>query len=73
MNAFISFLEKLSASVKKIKKSDPGLAKSIEAGLKVLKSARDYNIQLLKWQGLDIDGVSDHTDKINLQPKKIRV
>lgn len=73
MNAFIRFTEKLITSLKKNKKTDKGLILSLEKGLNVLKSVRDYNVQLLKWQGLDLDGVSNHIDRMNLKPKKIRL
>lgn len=72
MNAFIHFNEDLIKSLKKIKKTDKGLIKSLEAGLNVLKTVRDYNIQLLKWQGLSLEEVSYHNNKLRKEPKKIR-
>ncbi|MEK7078366.1 MAG: hypothetical protein AAB911_02250 [Patescibacteria group bacterium] len=73
MNAFIHFTEKLIKTLKKTKKSDKGLAQSLEAGLRVLTSVHDYNVQLLKWQGLDLEEVSYHNNKLQKEPKKIRV
>ena len=73
MSAFIKFGQKLIADLKKKKHKDKGLIKSLEAGLKVLKSIEDYNIQLLKWQGLSLKEISHHTNRIKIKPKKIRV
>ncbi|MEK7500636.1 MAG: hypothetical protein AAB642_00740 [Patescibacteria group bacterium] len=72
MNAFISFTGTLIKFLKKIR-AERGLIKSLESGHKVLAAIRDYNAQLLKWQGLSLKQVSDHTHKLALKPKKIRV
>lgn len=71
MNAFISFTAKLIKFLKK-NRAERGLVKSLESGHKVLSSIRDYNAQLLKWQGLNLKQVSNHTHKLALKPKKIR-
>ncbi len=71
MNAFISFTAKLIKFLKK-NRAERGLIKSLESGHKVLTSIRDYNSQLLKWQGLSLKQVSDHSHKLALKPKKIR-
>ncbi len=73
MNAFIKFSEKLIKDLKNRKHKDKGLINSLVAGLKVLVSVRDYNVQLLKWQGLTLKEVSYHGNKLKKQPKKIRV
>ena len=71
MNAFISFTAKLIKVLKK-SRAERGLIKSLESGHKVLTAIRDYNAQLLKWQGLSLKQVSDHSHKLTLKPKKIR-
>jgi UDP-glucose 6-dehydrogenase len=72
MNAFIYFVKELMKLLKKDKKTDPGLIRSLEAGLKVLNSIHNYNVQLLKWQGLTLEEVSYHNNKLKKEPKKIR-
>ena len=71
MNAFITFLEKeLILSLVKDKKVDRGLINSLKNGLIVLKSVRDYNRSLLKWQGLSEVDLSTHNVNIDVSKKK---
>ncbi|MEK7209765.1 MAG: hypothetical protein AAB670_02470 [Patescibacteria group bacterium] len=73
MNAFINFGEKLIKGLKGMKGVEKELVASLTAGLNVLKSVRDYNVQLLRWQGLDLDTVSHHNNHLKKEPRKIRV
>lgn len=72
MNALIHFNKKLIKEIKKIKNIDKNLIKSLEHGFNVLIAIKNYNTQLLKWQGLSVKQVSDHVCKLILKPKKIR-
>lgn len=72
MNAFIKFSERLMQELKGNKKADKVLISSLAAGLNVLKSVHEYNLQLLKWQGLSLEEVSYHNNKLKTEPKKIR-
>lgn len=74
MNALIAFIEKsLLPSLMKNKKQDSGLIASLKQGSSVLKAIRNYNRELLKWQGLSEEGVSRHASEIYVgNIKKIR-
>ncbi len=66
MNALIAFVEKQLIP----KTKDAGLKKSLKQGVNVLKSIRNYNRELLKWQGLTEDGISTHDRDINTKKRK---
>jgi len=69
MKAFIAFVEKLIGD-KKLIKADPELMKIMKHGLQILKSIHNYNIELLKWQGLTIEEVSRHNKEIVVQKRR---
>ncbi len=73
MNAFISFANSLAKDLEK-KKTDKNFVKILKKGISVLESARDYNVELLNWQGLTVEDVSKHNKEIIVQKRKeIRV
>src|SRR3989344_5585395 len=67
MAAFISFADSLAGQ---LKKADPVFVKVLKKGIAVLKAAEDYNVELLKAQGLNVDDVSKHNTEIILQKRK---
>jgi len=69
MNAFISFANSLAKDFEK-KKTDKDFVKILKRGISVLESARDYNVELLKWQGLTVEDVSKHNKEIIVQKRK---
>ncbi|OGN04642.1 MAG: hypothetical protein A3B99_04075 [Candidatus Yanofskybacteria bacterium RIFCSPHIGHO2_02_FULL_44_12b] len=69
MNAFISFVDSLTAELDK-KKADKSFLKLMRAGIGVLKSVRDYNIELLKLQGLTLEEVSKHNKELIVRKRK---
>ena len=69
MNAFISFANSLAKDLEK-KKTDKNFVKILKKGISVLESARDYNVALLKWQGLTVEDVSKHNKEIIVQKRK---
>jgi len=73
LDAFIHFgdeLVKFLGKSQKKYKIDPGLAKCLKAGIDVLKAARSYNEELLKWQGLTPDDVRKHDKEIVTKKRK---
>jgi len=73
MNALICFGDSLLGDISK-KKGDAELAKVLKKGLAVLRSVRDYNAELLKWQNLTVEEVSRHSKEIITQKRrKIRI
>ena len=73
MDAFIGFGEELIKFLKKAPKKlkiEQGLALSLEKGIGVLKAVRDYNKQLLKWQGLTMEDVKKHDKEIMTRKRK---
>ena len=73
MNAFISFANSLAKDLEKNKK-DKDFVRTLKKGISVLETARDYNVELLKSQGLTVQDVSKHDKEIIVQKrKKIRV
>ena len=69
MNAMIAFVE--DDLIPKVK--DKGLKATLKHGMNVLKSIRTYNRELLKWQGLTEESMSQHDREINVaKRKKIR-
>ena len=69
MNAFISFANSLTKDLEK-KKTSKDFVKILKKGISVLESARDYNIELLNWQGLTVEDVSKHNKEIIVQKRK---
>jgi len=69
MNAFISFANSLAKDLEK-RKTNKDFVKILKKGISVLESARDYNIELLKLQGLSVDDVSKHNKEIIVQKRK---
>lgn len=69
MAAFISFADSLAEQLGK-KKADSAFMKVLKKGIGVLKAAEDYNVELLKAQGLNIDDVSKHNTEIILKKRK---
>src|SRR3989338_1954067 len=69
MAAFISFADSLAGQLGK-KKADPAFMKVLKKGIGVLKAAEEYNVELLKAQGLSVDDVSKHNTEIILQKRK---
>jgi len=69
MNAFISFADSLMDGLNK-KKTDKEFLKVLKEGIKVLKSVRDYNTSLLKWQGLTVEDVSKHDKEVVVKKRK---
>ncbi len=49
---------------------DPGLIKALKKGLAVLKAVRDYNEELLDWQGLTMDDVKKHDKEMTVAQKR---
>jgi len=73
MDAFIKWGEDLTKSLEKSSKKlkiDPGLIKSLKKGIKALRAIKEYNEQLLKWQGLDIEDVKKHDKEIVIKKRK---
>jgi len=80
MDAFIKWGEDLTKSLEKAclagrrasksVKIDPGLIKSLKKGIKALRAIKEYNEQLLKWQGLDIEDVKRHDKEIVIKKRK---
>jgi len=73
MDAFIKWGEELIKSLEKAPKSvkvDPGLIKSLKKGIKALQAIKEYNEQLLKWQGLDIEDVKKHDKEVVIKKRK---
>src|SRR3989344_1051868 len=69
MAAFISFADSLAVQLGK-KKTDPAFMKVLKKGIDVLKAAEEYNVELLRAQGLSVDDVSKHNTEIILQKRK---
>jgi hypothetical protein len=73
MNAFISFAEDLIEFLKKLPKKsgvDAGQVKTLEKGIGILRAARAYNEELLKWQGLSTEDVAKHEKEIIIRKRK---
>lgn len=73
MDAFIHFGDELVKFLKKAPKKqkiDSGLIKSLKRGLAVLRAVRDYNEELLKWQGLTMDDVRRHDKEVVTKKRK---
>ena len=68
MAAFIAFADSLVGQLGK--KADPAFVKVLKKGIDVLKAAEEYNVELLKSQGLNVDDVSKHNKEIILQKRK---
>ncbi|MBX4189840.1 hypothetical protein KW791_00900 [Candidatus Parcubacteria bacterium] len=74
MNALIAFIEKDLILKLSKKPQNKGVVDSLKKGVSILKSVRDYNRALLKWQGLTEPEVSKHNhDLIVNKRKPIRV
>ncbi len=69
MNAFISFANSLAKDLEKNKKNT-NFVKILKKGTSVLESVRDYNVELLNWQGLTVEDVSKHNKEIIVQKRK---
>ena len=69
MNAFISFTNSLAKDLEK-RKTNKDFVQILKKGISVLESARDYNVELLNWQGLTIEDVSKHNKDIIVQKRK---
>jgi len=69
MDAFIFFADSVYTSLNK-KKADKEFLKVFKNGINVLKSIRDYNVSLLKLQGLTVDDVSKHEKEIVVKKRK---
>ena len=69
MNAFIFFANSLAKDLEK-RKTQKDFVKILKKGISVLESARDYNVELLKWQGLTVEDVSKHNKEIIVQKRK---
>ncbi len=73
MNAFIAFSNTLIKELQQ-KKGDKNFLKLVKAGVDVLQSVNDYNVELLKHQGLTLEEVSKHNKELIVQKrKKIRI
>ena len=73
MNAFIAFGENLEKEALKKKLLDKEHLQVLKRALAVLKAVRDYNITLVKSQGLSMEDVAKHNKEIIVQKtKKIR-
>lgn len=72
MNAFISFASSLVKDLEKKKTLgvDKNFVKILKRGISVLESVRDYNIELLRWQGLTEEDVSKHNKEFIIQNRK---
>ncbi len=73
MDAFINWGEQLIKSLEKAPKSvkvDSGLIKSLKKGIKALQAIKEYNEQLIKWQGLDIEDVKKHDKEVVIKKRK---
>jgi UDPglucose 6-dehydrogenase len=73
MDAFVSFGDDLVKFLEKAPKKlkiDPGLAKTLKKGLDVFKAIRNYNEEILKWQGLTMDDVRRHDTEILVHKRK---
>lgn len=70
MNAFISFSSSLAKDLEK-RKNNKEFVKTLKKGVSVLESVRDYNIELLKLQGLTVEDVSKHNKEIIVQKRKV--
>lgn len=73
MDAFISFGDDLVKFLEKAPKKlkvDPGLDRALKKGLLVLKAVRDYNEELIKWQGLTMEDVCKHDKEIVVKKRK---
>ncbi len=70
MNAFISFSNLLAKNIEK-RKVNKEFIKTLKKGISVLESVRDYNTELLNWQGLTIEDVSKHNKEIIVQKRKV--
>ena len=68
-NAFISFAKSLSRELEK-NKSQKDFLKTLNKGISVLEAALDYNVELLKWQGLTVEDVSKHNKEVIVQKRK---
>lgn len=69
MAAFISFADSLAKQLGN-KKTNPAFMKVMKKGIGVLKAVEDYNVELLKAQGLTVEDVSKHNTEIILQKRK---
>lgn len=69
MNAFLSFANELAKNLEK-KKTDTEFLKVFKKGVAVLKSVQDYNVELLKHQGLTVEEVSRHNKEIITEKRK---
>ena len=69
MNAYISFAHSLVSDLEK-KISNKDFLKVMKKGISVLESVRDYNVELLKWQGLTVEDVSKHNKEIIIQKRR---
>ncbi len=79
MNAFISFANSLAKDLEKnpalsknggAGKTNKDFIKILKKGISVLETVRDYNVELLKSQGLTVEDVSKHDKEIIVQKRK---
>lgn len=69
-DAFMAFAKKMEKKLPSKIKEDKNLKKLIKAGIAFLEKMREYNIELLKSQGLSLEEVSHHDKTLE---QKLRV
>ena len=72
-DAFIVFAEKLHKKLSEKNKEERELKALVKAGINFLTSMRNYNIQLLKSQGLTYEEVSRHDAELKEKLEKLRM
>ncbi len=70
MDAFIKWGEETIKNLDSVSEIDKGLIKSLKKGIKALKSIKEYNEELIKWQGLDIEDVKRHDKEVVINKRK---
>jgi UDPglucose 6-dehydrogenase len=71
-DAFIVFAKKLEKKLSVKNKEERSLKKLVRQGINFLESMRDYNVELLKSQGLTVEDVSSHNSELNEKLKKLK-
>ncbi len=72
-NAFITFAKKLEKKLSVNNQEEKKLKKIVGCGINFLESMKNYNIELLKSQGLTLDEVSRHDAELENKIKKLKI
>lgn len=72
-DAFIAFAKKLEKKLSAKDKEEKRLKKLVERGVKFLEAMRNYNVELLKTQGLTVKNVSRHDKELEEKLKNLKI